>query len=200
VDTSRRGFFRQVAHKAGKTVVEQADSQVARRAAHWIRPPYALDELEFLLACTRCNACVEACPHQTIFPLPARLGVQFAGTPALDLINKSCHLCEEWPCVSACEPGALVLPEVDGEAPVPMPVLARAQIDTERCLPWQGPECGACASSCPRPGALRWENWRPVIDAELCVGCGQCREACVVEPRAVNVKSLHREPVSESPA
>ncbi len=192
MDTTRRGFFRQVAHKTGEKLVQQADSRVAHRAAHWIRPPYALDELEFLLACTRCNACIEACPQQTIFPLPARLGVQFAGTPALDLINRSCHLCEGWPCVSACEPGALLLPEVDEGKPLPAPKLARAEIDTGQCLPWQGPECGACAASCPQPGALKWENWRPVIDAELCVGCGQCREACIVEPRAIRISSLYR--------
>ncbi len=91
MDTTRRGFFRQVASRAGEKLVQEADSQVARCAAHWIRPPYALVELEFLLACTRCNACIEACPPQTIFPLPARLGVQFTGTPTLDLINKSCR-------------------------------------------------------------------------------------------------------------
>jgi ferredoxin-type protein NapG len=192
MDPTRRAFFRQVASKTGETLVQEADKQVARRAAHWIRPPYALDELEFLLACTRCNACIEACPHQVIFPLQARLGVQFAGTPALDLINKSCHLCEDWPCVGVCEPNALCLPVREEDDPLPPPKLARAEIDTERCLPWQGPECGACAASCPQPGALVWENWKPVIDAALCIGCGQCREACIIEPRAIHVSSLYR--------
>jgi len=192
MDTSRRAFFRQVAHKTGETLVQEVDRQVARRAAHWIRPPYALDELEFLLACTRCNACIEACPHQTIFPLAARLGVKFAGTPALDLVNKSCHLCEDWPCVSVCEPGALRLPELEEDELPPAPKLARAEIDTERCLPWQGPECGACAASCPQPGALNWDRCRPVIDAAQCIGCGLCREACIVEPRAIRVSSLYK--------
>ncbi len=192
MDASRRGFFRQVASKTGESLVREADRQVSRHAARWIRPPWALDELEFLLACTRCNACIEACPHQTIFPLPARLGVQFAGSPALDLTHKSCHLCEDWPCVAACEPGALRLPEQEEDEPLPLPKLARAEIDTEHCLPWQGPECGACAASCPQPGALHWENWKPVIDAALCIGCGQCREACIIEPRAIRVSSLYR--------
>jgi ferredoxin-type protein NapG len=58
-------------------------------------PPYAQDELAFLLACTRCGACVTACPHGVIFPLAPRLGITVAGTPALDLLHKGCHLCED---------------------------------------------------------------------------------------------------------
>ncbi|MDH3527479.1 MAG: hypothetical protein OEN52_08940 [Gammaproteobacteria bacterium] len=54
----RRQFFRRALRKTGETLVNQAESQLNSRAAHWIRPPFALDELEFLLACTRCNVCI----------------------------------------------------------------------------------------------------------------------------------------------
>ena len=199
MDPTRRTFFRQLASKTGEKLVQEVDSQVARRAVHWIRPPYALAELEFLLACTRCNASVAACPQQLIFPLAARLGVQFAGTPALDLINKSCHLCVDWPCVNACEAGALCLPVVEEDESLPAPQLARAEIDIEHCLPWQGPECGACATACPQPGALNWERSRPVIDAAQCIGCGQCRQACIVEPRAIRVSSRYRTAPDDNP-
>ncbi len=192
--TGRRAFLRRAAHKTGEAIVKHADAHAANRAAHWIRPPWALDELEFLLACTRCRACLEACPHSVIFGLPARLGAQVVGTPALDLVHRGCHLCEDLPCVTSCEPGALRPPaceDVGGSRPLPR--LARAAIDTSVCLAHLGPECGACAESCPVEGALCWESEKPRIDAETCTGCALCREACIVEPKAVRIESLYRQ-------
>ena len=189
----RRGFFKSLGKKAVNTAVKSADNHVSKRAANWIRPPYALTELDFLIACTRCDDCVKACPHQVIFKLPARLGAQVAGTPALDLTNKACQLCEDWPCVNACEDKALVLPEPDdNESQIPTPKLARVTIDVESCLPYNGPECGACAGSCPVPGALTWDMTRPVVGMTLCTGCGLCRQACIMDPSAIFVESLHQ--------
>lgn len=196
----RRAFFRHALRKSGEQVVRQADARVTRRATHWIRPPYALDELEFLLACTRCGDCVAACPHQVIFSLPVRLGAQVAGTPALDLINKGCQLCDDWPCVTACEAAALAMPEAAEEGSPRLPMLARASIDSTACLPYSGPECGACADSCPVPGALIWQQQKPHIDPGHCVGCARCREACIVEPRAIRVTSRYHQSQPGMPA
>lgn len=192
VDMDRRAFFRRAVRKTGEAVAREADQRARARAAHWIRPPFALDELEFLLACTRCDACLEACPHGVIFKLPARLGAQVVGTPALDLLNRACRLCEDWPCVTTCEPGALHQPEnAEDETPATLPALARAWIDTDTCIAYLGPECGACASACPVPGALTWDMTRPVLQLDTCVGCGMCRDACIVEPKAVRIASVH---------
>jgi ferredoxin-type protein NapG len=188
----RRSFFKVVTDKVGNSVVREVDNHVNKYASRWIRPPYAVQELDFLLACTRCGKCVEACPHQVIFNLPARLGTRAMGTPAMDLLNKGCHLCEDWPCVNACEPGALKLPEKTRDRMPDLPVMARAEIDTEICLPYSGPECGACEASCPVAGALKWEMSKPYIDPELCTGCGLCREVCIVDPSAVTIRSLQR--------
>ncbi len=187
----RRAFFRRGFGKLAKAVVKHADAKVSRVAEHWIRPPYALDELEFLLACTRCGNCIDACPHQLIFLLPPRLGARVVATPALDLLNKGCRLCEDWPCAAACEPGALTQPTEDNEAYIKPPRLAIAWIDTQRCLPYSGPECGACAASCSVEGAMVWEGERPRIDPDHCVGCALCREHCIVEPKAVEIRSLY---------
>ena len=186
----RRDFFKLGAGKTAEIAFRVAGAAVAERAKNWIRPPYARDELDFLLACTRCDACITACPHDVLFALPARLGVQVAGTPAMDLLNRGCHMCEGWPCVAACEPDALTRP--DSDAP---PKLAHAHIDTDVCLPYLGPECGACADSCPVPGALRWtDGIRPVIDEDACTGCALCREACILDPKAVVVSAIARPP------
>ncbi|MFT4606766.1 MAG: ferredoxin-type protein NapG [Gammaproteobacteria bacterium] len=192
----RRGFFKNIARKSTEKPVEIVEKKVNRRAANWIRPPYALDEADFLLACSRCNRCVEACPHQVIFKLPERLGAQIAFTPALDLLKKGCHQCEDWPCVNACQDKALVLPEPDSSAeqdeiPQELPKMARAEINSKTCLPYNGHECDACADSCPVPGALTWDMTLPIINLLVCTGCGMCREVCVADPKAVNIKSLH---------
>ncbi len=189
----RRSFFKTVTSKVTKSAVKVVESKVNKHASHWIRPPYALNELDFILACTRCDKCVEACPHGVIFKLSSRLGARVMGTPALDLINKGCHLCDDWPCVVACEPGALKIPEIAGDEVQELPIISRAEINTDSCLPYSGPECGACEASCPVPGALRWDMTRPFIDPELCTGCGLCREICIVDPSAVIIHSLHHQ-------
>ena len=187
----RRQFFQNALHKAAKTVIKQSDARVTARASRWIRPPYAIAELEFLLACTRCSDCSEACPHGVIFPLAARLGADVAGTPALDLLHKGCHLCDDWPCISACKTGALQgLPDQETSEVKP-PLLAHVQINTATCLPYIGPECGVCVAACPVPGALLLQQERPVIDDSLCAGCALCREVCIVDGKAIEVVSLH---------
>jgi ferredoxin-type protein NapG len=188
----RRDFFRKAAGKVAKAAVEHADRKAVTRAEHWVRPPFAIDELEFLIACTRCNACIEVCPKGVVFPLSARLGAQVMNTPALDLLNKGCVCCDGWPCVAACEPGALNIPECDEENVKLWPRMARVELDENLCLPYLGPECGACQGSCPVKGAMTWENERPVIHVEKCTGCACCREACIVEPKAIKLFSLHK--------
>jgi ferredoxin-type protein NapG len=182
----RREFFRLGARRAAEAVVRVVDERAVHRARNWLRPPFAQPEPEFLERCTQCDACIAACPHDVIFKLPARFGIEVADTPAMDLANRGCHLCEDWPCVAACEPHALALPapELDER----LPPLAKLQIDTDVCLPYLGPECGACADSCPVPGALEWRDGvRPHINQDICVGCALCREACILTPKAIAI-------------
>jgi len=191
---NRRGFFKNIANKSAEKPTYSAEKKVNRRAANWIRPPYALDEADFLLTCTRCDRCVEACPHQVIFKLSDRLGEAVSGTPALDLLKKGCHQCKDWPCVDACNDFALVMPKADfdqSEIEPELPMMARAEINSKVCLPYNGLECDVCVDSCPVPSALTWDMTLPIINLLLCTGCGMCREICVADPKAVNIRSLH---------
>ena len=72
---NRRNFFLKSLRKTGEAVVKKVDAHATDRASHWIRPPYAIDELEFLLACNRCGECISACTYKVVFPLSARLGM-----------------------------------------------------------------------------------------------------------------------------
>ena len=206
VDLDRRKFFSRGVSGAADIGVKLIEQRVEKKARRWLRPPFALPELDFLLACTRCDACVDACPHQVIFPLPFECGAEVASTPALDLVNKGCHLCAEWPCVEACEPAALVYPapvnrdqpsdtgiESGSEPDYPLQQLtklASVRIDPNRCLPYDGPECGACKGSCPVPEALVWQDEKPSIAEEKCVGCALCREACIMDPKAIDLAGV----------
>ena len=201
----RRSFFTRGVGKVAKAVTDHSAEQARKNAARWIRPPFALDELEFLLACTRCDACVTACTYDLIFPLSAKQGAKVVSTPAMDLLNKGCHLCEDWPCVNACEVGALKFPVVEknsNELSEPdaygdqykerfVPKIANVFINKETCLPYSGPECGAC-KVCPVEGALVWSMEKPEINQTLCTGCALCREACIVDPKAVTVESKYK--------
>lgn len=187
----RRDFFKLGARKAAQIASQVASEKFAMRAENWLRPPFAQEELRFLLACTRCDKCIEACAYDVLFRLPARLGRQVADTPAMDLLNRGCHMCGDWPCVRACEPGALKFQDPNEGTPRAPAKFARVRIDPNACLPYSGPECGACAYSCPVEGALQWaDGVRPVINEESCTGCALCREACIVDPKAIKVAAF----------
>ncbi len=158
---SRRHFFSKVLKKTGGITINEV-------------------ELDFLSHCTRCGECIPACPHGTIFPLRAHTGVA-VNTPALDLINKACHLCDDFPCISACETDALNLILKEDLK------FAKVEINTSTCLPYLGPECGVCISVCPVPGAITVNLTTPEIDQKICIGCAICREACMVSPSAINM-------------
>jgi len=192
----RREFFRRGFGRVTEEVVKHADAKLTERSSRWIRPPYALSEIEFLLACTRCDACINACPHEVIFPLAAKNGADVMNTPALDLLNKGCHMCTDWPCVTACDVDALSLPVMEKDensedelTVIPLPKFVNISIDTSSCLPYLGPECGVCATVCPVDGALQWQMEKPSVNQQLCTGCAMCREACITEPKSITVNN-----------
>lgn len=148
------------------------------------RPPGAGVEASFLALCTRCGECAAACPHAAVHTYRESAGV-LAGTPVLVPDQRPCHLCDGYPCAAACEAGALTLP---GEATWP---LGEVRLVEERCIAFAGPDCGACASLCPPDAeALGLVRGRPVVDGEVCVGCGLCIEACPVLPEAIELLPL----------
>ncbi len=198
----RREFFTRSAGKVAQKVTQHAAEKARENAARWIRPPFAIEELDFLIACTRCGDCISACPYEIIFPLSSKLGAKVFNTPAMDLNNHACHLCEDWPCVQACaqacEKPVLKIPEINSEQKEnttslkkPLPKLANVFINIKTCLPYSGPECGAC-KVCPVEGAMIWDMEKPSINNDLCTGCALCREACIVEPKAIDVRSIYK--------
>jgi ferredoxin-type protein NapG len=144
----------------------------------WVRPPGAVAESGFRRLCDGCGECVEACPHAAIGVLPPSAG-RDAGTPAMAVEVRPCHLCEDTPCITACDRGALV--------PYGDPFFfGLAEIENSKCFAFQGPECGACASACPTK-AMTSSLGKPQLNVDACNGCGLCREACPVFSKAIRI-------------
>lgn len=142
---SRRAFFQQA---SGRGEVR--------------RPPWT--GADFTDQCTRCNACIEACPE-------AILVRGDGGFPEINFDANGCTLCGD--CVGACEE-----PVFDTSRPA-FPWHAVIQ---SHCLALGGIHCQSCQDACdyeairfpPRLGSVP----RPELDTDACVGCGACLPAC----------------------
>lgn len=141
-----------------------------------LRPPRAVPEQQFLDGCTRCNACIEACPHDAIVLAPSRLR-EAAGTPMIDPHKQPCWMCHDTPCVTACEPRVL--------DPLRRIAMGTASVDTTSCLAYQGSFCTVCSERCPVPDAIEVVNGRPEIREVACTGCGICLHVCPAPENAI---------------
>lgn len=143
-----------------------------------LRPPWALTETEFVERCDGCGACVPACQDKLIKVGRGKL-------PEMDFTRGGCDFCRD--CLNACEVGALHSPEDDS---VPWDIRATIQ---EGCLSLNAVVCRSCGEVCDQR-AIRFKLEtggvaRPLLDSELCNGCGACFAVCPV--KAVNLSSFN---------
>lgn len=180
--SERREFLLRGLSRVLGYVGEAATSRLAPDVH--IRPPGALPEAAFVAACTRCGACVSACPATAITRLPEMSGLA-TGTPVLRPNEMACVMCADMPCAAACPTEALSVPE-GGWLDVRMGV---AVVDVERCLPYRDVTCGVCARVCPVGAqALSLDvAGRPTVGA-ACTGCGACVTACVTAPSSMSIR------------
>jgi ferredoxin-type protein NapG len=163
-----------VKHRDAPTPVKK-DQPISEKTG-WLRPPGAVEEEMFLERCTGCSDCVEACPHDAIQKLSSN------DTPVIFPEESPCQLCDDLPCIVACETEAL-LPLPDGSQ-VNMGV---AKVLPKMCTAGNG--CNACVSKCPT-GAISMDFglFRISVNDTLCVGCGVCQYIC----RTVNDRAAIR--------
>ena len=140
------------------------------------RPPGAIEERQFMRDCTRCGDCITACPYQAIVLAPARLG-PVAGTPVIDADTSACLMCEDFPCIAACEPGVLTRAIA--------PIMGTAQVTAHLCLAHHGTTCTVCSERCPVAGAIVVEDGKPTVEEDVCTGCGVCRFVCPAPENAI---------------
>jgi polyferredoxin len=195
----------------------QSDASAAEvnYASRAIRPPGSLDERAFLEKCIRCAECMKVCPNNALHPAFMEAGIEGMWTPILipriGYCEFSCVLCGD-----VCPTGAIQKInetqkmgkwKVEGkEWTVPPVRVGTAFYDKGRCLPWSmATPCIVCEEFCPTsPKAIYTQDdvvknrkgedikvQKPIVDPNLCVGCGACEKVCpVVDQPAVYVTSV----------
>ena len=132
----------------------------------WLRPPGAVEELEFLQRCTKCGDCLDACPPSAI------QHHNQDQTPIIFAEDSPCLLCQDFPCISVCETEALL--PVQNQKDVNMGL---AVVSHRECTATNG--CNACVSKCPTEAlSMNFSNFQISVDQLRCVGCGICQQVC----------------------
>ncbi len=135
-----------------------------------IRPPGAMDEVEFLARCNRCQRCVQVCPTRVVVPAAFDYGIIACNTPVMSFKRSYCNSCLK--CSEVCPTGAL--------KPVTAETLdiGIAAIVERDCVAWDWIGCTVCVDVCPLKAITLDEQKRPVVDLKKCNGCGLCELKC----------------------
>lgn len=178
---------------AGGIVGLQAVAYAMNAEQEILRPPGAQGEADFESRCIRCGKCIEACPYQSLFALQSFVS-SAAGTPTIDTRAKACRMCHDVPCVPVCPTQALR----DVEDPEDINI-GYAVIDHELCISFKGLRCEVCYRACPLIDRAITIDYRanendsmhavfaPIIDTEVCTGCGLCVERCITDEPAIRI-------------
>lgn len=159
-----------------------------------IRPPGAVDEASFLEKCIRCYQCGDVCPNRCIEFTGIDDSIAELGTPFIEPRSRGCTACMK--CTQVCPTGALEPQSADPETIPGHVKMGVARLNRDMCYSWAEPArtCGVCYRACPFPGkAMRIEIFeRPVVDPELCIGCGLCEQSCIHLPQAIRIVPVGR--------
>jgi len=168
----RRDFLKFFTGVWGIILVSRERFRLTKRAV-FIRPPGAIEEDDFIYKCVRCGECIKVCPVNCLEPVPLDKGILEFGTPHIIPRKKACLLCLN--CGKICPTGAIQKAKIEEVK------MGTAKINTDRCIVWQeNKDCFVCMEVCPVVAIYKNENGKPVVNPEVCVGCGQCEQNCPV--------------------
>lgn len=185
---ARRTFLFALAGGVGGYAARRA---LGRSPALPVRPPGAVPEAELTALCARCGNCIRACPSQIIQPDLGRSGIVGLMTP---VVVYEGQYCDEWcnECDKVCPTGALAHLTLDEKRAT---AIGNARIDRTRCIAWaEGKYCMVCQEFCPYLAIELVDHNGvncPVVDSELCRGCGACQSNCpAITQKAIVVSGI----------
>lgn len=181
-----------LALKAQEKILVYKENKIPETREYAVSPPGSLSIENFTDHCTACHLCVAACPTQVLQPSFLEYGLLGILQPRMDYIKSFCNY-DCTACTDVCPSGA-ILPQ-NGETKK-LIQLGKASFIKDNCIVYsQGTDCGACAEHCPTKAVRMVPDPQvnknaPLIDEEICVGCGACEFACPTIPyKAIYVKS-----------
>ncbi|MDY0121739.1 MAG: ferredoxin-type protein NapG [Sulfurimonas sp.] len=202
--SDRRKFILNMARGVGLTAlggfVWSAYVDEVTASSFVLRPPGALAENDFLRTCIKCGLCVEACPFDTLV-LAAPGDNKPIGTPYFTPREVPCYMCPDIPCVPVCPTDALDESSVtfNDALNINLADMGVAVVDSKNCIAYWGIQCDACYRACPLLGSAitieysknertgKHAFMKPVVDSDVCTGCGLCEKACVTEKASIFV-------------
>ncbi len=185
-DNSRRAFVAQATMLVSATALAQLHGGLGtvipkenpEREVPLV-PPGAVSVKRFYERCTGCQLCVSNCPNGV---LKTSTDLEHLLQPTMSYTDGYCRP-ECNTCSTVCPAGAIEPLAKFEKLTLSWGV---AHVYHKDCLQRQGTDCGNCVRHCP-VGAIRMVTNRagrevPVVNEELCIGCGACENLCPVRP------------------
>jgi polyferredoxin len=187
LDLRRRSLLASASFGAATAWVLKTTPASAHPSPFLVRPPGSRREDDFLSRCVRCGECMKVCITGGLQPTLFEAGFEGMWTPRLvsriGYCEYNCTLCGQ-----VCPTSAIRT--LAGEEKRKT-VIGLAFIDPSRCIPFaQGTPCIVCEEHCPTPKkaiVFRSQPGKggapvkvPVVETQLCIGCGICENKCPV--------------------